>query len=91
MVSSRSKAVTVSEEAYRVLGSGCPRALKDFFSDCLAYNLVGNEEGAELRFRQTINELIRGRLLQVTLERVADEGPNDVTFAMRPDAIAAMY
>ena len=80
-VSSRTRAVTVSEQAYRVLGSNHPRTLREFFSDCLAHNLIGTGEHAELGIRWTINELIRGRLLQITLDRVVDGGGNNIALA----------
>lgn len=73
-VSSRGKIVTVSEGAYRMLGAPYPRTIEQFLSDCMAYNLVGTEQGAEIRIRRVINEMIRGRLLQISIERSADDG-----------------
>jgi anaerobic magnesium-protoporphyrin IX monomethyl ester cyclase len=73
-ISSRSKLVTVSEMAYRMLALEYPRTLQEFLSDCMAHNLVGAEEGAQLRIRRVINELLRGRVLQLTVISIAENG-----------------
>jgi hypothetical protein len=66
-VSSRSRAITLSEQAYRVLGSGHLRTLEEFFADCRAHNLIGTAQRAEDGIRRTINDLIGGRLLQLKI------------------------
>jgi anaerobic magnesium-protoporphyrin IX monomethyl ester cyclase len=73
-ISSRSKVATISEKAYRMLASGDPRTLQEFFSDCTAHNLAGTGEGAELRIRRMINEMLGGRLLQLALISDASNG-----------------
>jgi hypothetical protein len=88
-ISSRSSAVTVSEAAYRFFALGDPRTSKEFFSDCLARGLIGSGDQAKLQIRQAINELIRGRLLQITLE-CAPAGTTNDACATKPHAIAAM-
>ena len=89
-VSSRSKTATVSEQAFRVLGSGHPRTLAEFFADCLNHDLIGTEEGTKLRIRRTINEMIRGGLLQITLERAAGGAVNDIAAATKSCALVAV-
>jgi len=81
-ISSRSGTIMVSEQAFRVFGSSNPRTLRQFFSDCLAHDLIGTGKQAELEIRRTINRLIRARLLQITLEGAAHgEAMNEVGFA----------
>jgi hypothetical protein len=57
-----------------MLASGDPRTLQEFFSDCMAHNLAGTGEGAELRIRRMINEMLGGRLLQLALISDASNG-----------------
>jgi anaerobic magnesium-protoporphyrin IX monomethyl ester cyclase len=83
-ISSPSKMATVSERAYRMLASGTPRTLQEFFSECLAYNLAGAGHGAENRVRGMINELIRVHLLQLTLSGVSRNGPEGARLATEP-------
>ncbi len=89
-VSSRSKMVTISERAYRMLASGQPRTLQEFFSDCMAHNLAGAGEGAELRIRRMINEMLGGRVLQLALIGAVGNGPNDAAFAARSFVVDVM-
>jgi hypothetical protein len=90
-ISSRSKLVTVSERAYRMLASEQPRTLQEFLSDCMAHNLVGAEEGAQLRIRRVINELLRGRVLQLTLIGVAEDGRANGYLRQGPHAAGAVH
>ncbi|WP_025034675.1 B12-binding domain-containing radical SAM protein [Bradyrhizobium sp. DOA9] len=66
-VSSRSKVVTLSERAYRLLGSGQPRLAREFLAECIALNLSGTGDEARPRMRRMIDELIRANLLQIAL------------------------
>ena len=89
-VSSRSKVATVSEGAYRMLASGQPRTQQEFFSDCMAHNLAGTGEGAELRVRNMVNEMLGGRLLQLTLIGAIGNGSSDAALAVSSRVASAM-
>jgi anaerobic magnesium-protoporphyrin IX monomethyl ester cyclase len=67
-MSSRWKAAEVTESTYRMLGSRQPRTIKEFIAECIALNLVGPQDAADLKIRSAINELIGGRLLQLVVE-----------------------
>jgi hypothetical protein len=74
-----------------MLASERPRTLQEFLSDCIAHNLVGAEEGAQLRIRRVINELLRGRVLQLTLIGVAEDGRANGYLRQGPHAAGAVH
>jgi anaerobic magnesium-protoporphyrin IX monomethyl ester cyclase len=81
-MSSRWKAAEVTESTYRMLSSRHSRSIKEFMAECIAFNLVGPQEAAELKIRSAINELIGGRLLQLVVEPIE----SGISTATRLDA-----
>jgi hypothetical protein len=82
--------VTVSEGAYRMLASGQPRTLQEFFSDCMTHHMVGAGEGAELVIRRMTNEMLGGRLLQLALISAPGNGLTNAAFAPRSSVMGVM-
>lgn len=89
-ISSRTKMATVSKQAYCMLAAAHPRSLQEFFSDCMAHHLAAAGEGAELQIRQMIDEMLRGRLLQLALSGTGRAASRVGAYATRTSAGGAL-